>query len=172
MAIFEDCCCCSLKSGCKVLALIAIIFNILSIFLAVKDFVDGVDPALTLKMSLALGVSYGDAKGIFLMENVVEIVLSLVSIAVHSFLIHGVINRKEDFLVPHLMFIPFQCIFYVAEIVLIAIALGGASIKVVAVLLIFVLIYVLAWLTVFSSYQEIEKENRRGNNEDRQRLVN
>ena len=80
MRIFNDCCCCSLKTACKILAAMGIIFAIVSAGWAVKDIVEGVDAEFAEKLARGIGVNYDDATAILLIENGLDILLSIISL--------------------------------------------------------------------------------------------
>ena len=92
--------------------------------------------------------------------------MSIISLAVHGCLIHGVNNRKEELLEPHLAFTPLQMILHLAEIGLAAIALHAAAWKVIIMSAAFTSIYAFAWLVVLSRYFEIKEKKMRGSREN------
>ena len=168
MPVFNQCCCCSLKAGCKTLASFAIIGNILVIALAAVNIgaLNSRDPEvrrvvnhLVTNIGHEAGVGRREAAEVILIISIVLLVFSFISLAVYSCLIHGVNHKKAGLVVPSLVFIPIQAIVFLVKLILDAKMAGfGAGIIAAIVGISF---YVLVWLVVLSSWQQIREEKRK-----------
>jgi len=183
MPVFNQCCCCSLKAGCKTLASIAIILNILVIALGAgiiallfpltspdvwpsSPSTPSTDPRTRGPVGQffwILGRNLGGhgpayAAIVLIIISVAYIVFSVISLIVYSCLIHGVNHRKDCLVLPALVFIPLQAIIFLAGLIVDA-KVSGLSAAVIG-FIIGITFYILIWLVVLSSWQEIREEKR------------
>ena len=171
MPVFKQCCCCSLKAGCKTLASFAIIGNILCIALAALNIgaltsrdrdVRRVVSQLVDTIGRGAGVGGRELAGAILIISIVFLVFSVISLIVYSCLIHGVNHRKAGLVVPSLVFIPLQAITFLVKISFDAKTsnLPGAMPGAIVGAIVGLTFYVLIWLVVLSSWQEIRDQKK------------
>ena len=156
MPLFSKVCCFTLKTGCKTIASLGIILNICLVGLAVVVIVGGSDSNVPRNFAYFYdGSEYRAASALHTAGSLLFL-SSLISLAVNGCLIHGVNHLKDSLLVPSLVFIPLHCI---CVVVLLATSWFPEVISIIVSVLL-ITVYVLIWLIIFASWQQIREVKR------------
>ena len=171
MVVMESCCCCSVRTGCLVFGVFAVLGGIMQLG---RDGKEVARRAITdeFQREEAVDIFYNEIQGTMDVErdeirNFFEInfylaipdsFLCLGVIIAASCLIYGVRSKKRSFLIPVMVVFPLDLIVRICFVVILCINFGIAHPISITVCIIFfygIIFDIFVWLCVFSHWQEL-----------------
>eukprot|EP00092_Neocalanus_flemingeri_P027494 GFUD01029824.1.p1 GENE.GFUD01029824.1~~GFUD01029824.1.p1 ORF type:complete len:189 (-),score=30.06 GFUD01029824.1:296-796(-) len=155
MAVFERCCCCSLRTGCLVFGTLGLVMALVNIGLEILEFVSyGLATEEELQFMEEL-------TKVFLATSILSLLQSVVSITTCSLLIYGIHQAKYKLILPTLVWNPINvCIDIITIIfysVLFDIDLHDLFLHIVLITTaVYALVSLLCWLYVFSHWRMVK----------------
>eukprot|EP00092_Neocalanus_flemingeri_P043382 GFUD01047798.1.p1 GENE.GFUD01047798.1~~GFUD01047798.1.p1 ORF type:complete len:174 (-),score=34.53 GFUD01047798.1:176-661(-) len=150
MAVFERCCCCSLRTGCLVFGTLGLVMALVNIGLEIHEFVSS---GLATEEELQF---MEELREVFLATCILSTLQSVVSITTYSLLIYGIHQAKYKFILPTLLWNPINVCIDVIIIILYTTLFDLALHIVIITTAVYAIVSLLCWLCVFSHWRMVK----------------
>ena len=156
MAVWQNCCCCSVKIASQAFSILGLLWYIVSVVLEIISLNNYDD------------THYQPPDGFYTMF-VASMIVSSIGILVYASLVFGIFKQKEMFIIPVLIYMPLNVIYKISIMIAEIVKLGleeywhSISYIVTGVLsVVMVFLSFVIWM-VYYSYRKQMKESKNGN---------